>query len=57
MVNGAYRNGQKSVSLSFFPRAWTEEEIKLLGSKPDAEVAKLVGRSVEAVKQQRVNLV
>jgi|SRR5947199_5762072 len=53
MVNAAYRKGQKSGVPLALSRAWTEEEIKLLGTKPDAEVAKLVGRSVEVVRQQR----
>jgi len=52
-VNAAHRKGQKSGVPVVLPKAWTEEEIKLLGTKPDAEVAKLVGRSVEVVRQHR----
>lgn len=36
------------------PRPWTPEEVALLGTIPDKEVAQKVGRPVEAVAQARV---
>ena len=35
---------------------WTREERVLLGTKPDAQVARMLGRSVTAVLQRRVRL-
>ena len=36
--------------------AWDEDEIKLLGTKPDREVAQIVGRSISAVQTKRLLL-
>ena len=36
--------------------AWTPKEIKLLGTKPDAELARKIGRTVEAVSLKRQKL-
>jgi hypothetical protein len=38
---------------SYLGAIWTEEELSMLGTRPDAEVAVLVGRTVEAVAIQR----
>ena len=38
------------------PEEWTEEELKLIGTRPDREVAKLVNRSVMAVKAKKFQL-
>ena len=35
------------------PRPWTKEELALLGTKPDAEVAELTGRTFGTVWQKR----
>jgi hypothetical protein len=35
------------------PRPWTNNELALLGTKPDAEVAKLTGRTFGTVWQKR----
>ena len=35
------------------PRPWTKDELALLGTKPDAEVAKLTGRTFGTVWQKR----
>src|SRR5881394_3217916 len=35
---------------------WTRREIKLLGTKPDREVARIVGRSASAVQTKRLLL-
>jgi len=35
---------------------WTAEEIKLLGTKSDAEIAGLLDRSLESVRLKRQNL-
>jgi hypothetical protein len=32
---------------------WTDEQLALLGTMPDAEVARLTGRTVNAVRQRR----
>jgi len=34
--------------------AWTKAEIKLLGTKSDRELAKLIGRSTAAVQAKRL---
>lgn len=36
--------------------AWPQEQIKKLGTMPDAELAQQIGRSVSAVRQQRLTL-
>ena len=35
---------------------WTTQEIKLLGTKPDAEIARVLDRSLEAVRLKRQKL-
>jgi hypothetical protein len=35
---------------------WTDEEIALLGTMPDAEVARRTGRTSNAVRQKRETL-
>src|SRR5436305_713623 len=35
------------------PRTWTAREEKLLGKKPDEQVAGIIGRAVLAVRQHR----
>jgi hypothetical protein len=37
----------------FLKKPWTDEEIRLLGKRPDGDVAKLKGRTEGAVKSQR----
>jgi len=37
-------------------RPWTENEIQLLGTKPDAEVGRLIGRSKKAIGLKRFTL-
>jgi hypothetical protein len=34
-------------------RVWLQHELALLGTKPDAEVAKLLGRSISSVRSKR----
>lgn len=36
--------------------AWTAREIKLLGTRPDAELARLIGRTAEGVSLKRQKL-
>jgi hypothetical protein len=38
------------------PRPWTEDELKLIGTKPDREVARLLDRSLSAVKAKKFQL-
>lgn len=38
------------------PEEWTEEELRLIGTRPDREVAKLVNRSLAAVKAKKFQL-
>jgi hypothetical protein len=38
------------------PQAWTEDELKLIGTKPDREVARLLNRSLSAVKAKKFQL-
>ena len=38
------------------PVQWTEEELKVIGSRPDREVAKLMNRSLSAVKAKKFQL-
>jgi hypothetical protein len=35
---------------------WTDEELKLIGTRPDREVAKLLNRSFSAVKGKKFEL-
>jgi hypothetical protein len=37
-------------------RPWTEEELKLIGTRPDPEVARLLNRLLSAVKGKRFEL-
>jgi hypothetical protein len=37
-------------------RPWTKEELKLIGTRPDREVARLLNRSLSAVKGKRFEL-
>jgi hypothetical protein len=47
---------QRRYALLGKPEEWTEEELKLIGTRPDREVAKLVNRSVMAVKAKKFQL-
>jgi hypothetical protein len=47
---------QRRFALIGKPEEWTEEELKLIGTMPDREVAKLVNRSVMAVKAKKFQL-
>jgi hypothetical protein len=38
------------------PEPWTEDELKLIGTLPDREVAKLLNRSLQAVKAKKFQL-
>jgi hypothetical protein len=38
------------------PNEWTEEELKLIGTRPDREVAKSLNRSMLAVKAKKFQL-
>jgi len=38
------------------PDEWTEDELKLIGTLPDREVARLVKRSLQAVKAKKFQL-
>ena len=38
------------------PEKWTVEELKLIGSRPDREVAKMLNRSLSAVKAKKFDL-
>jgi len=38
------------------PAPWTEEELKLIGTRPDREVAKLLNRSLSSVKGKKFQL-
>jgi len=47
---------QRRFALLGKPDAWTEEELKLIGSRPDREVAKLLNRSLSAVDARKFQL-
>ena len=47
---------QRRFTLLGKPDEWTEEELKLIGTRPDREVAKLLNRSVLAVKAKKFQL-
>src|SRR6266511_2715547 len=55
-VNPVQSSGQKSCPASVRPRAWTEAEIKLLGTRPDKEIAQLLKRHVTTVGDRRREL-
>jgi hypothetical protein len=38
------------------PAKWIDEELKLIGTRPDREVAKLLNRSFSAVKGKKLEL-
>ena len=38
------------------PAPWTEEELKMIGTRPDREVAKLLNRSLSSVKGKKFQL-
>lgn len=40
----------------FFERAWTQRELKLLGTMPDSDVAQRTGRTAQAVASRRATL-
>jgi len=46
----------RGIRACFKPRNWTDEEIELLGTLPDREVASLTSRSISDVKNKRVLL-
>jgi hypothetical protein len=35
------------------PKPWTKEELALIGIRPDREVARMLGRSLAAVKAKK----
>lgn len=47
---------QRRYLLSGKPAEWTEDELKLIGTLPDREVARLLNRSVLAVKAKKFQL-
>jgi hypothetical protein len=47
---------QRRYRFSGRPRPWTEEELSLIGTRPDREVAKLLNRSLSAVKGKKFQL-
>jgi hypothetical protein len=47
---------QKRFALLGKPGEWTEEELKLIGTRPDREVAKMLNRSVLAVKAKKFQM-
>jgi hypothetical protein len=47
---------KRSFALSGRPAPWTEEELKMIGTRPDREVAKLLNRSLSSVKGKKFQL-
>jgi hypothetical protein len=47
---------QRRYALLGKPEVWTEEELALIGTRPDREVARLVNRSVLAIKAKKFQL-
>lgn len=47
---------QRRFAVSGKPLEWTEVELKLIGTRPDREVARLLGRSLSAVKGKKFQL-
>jgi hypothetical protein len=47
---------QRRFAVSGKPLEWTEEELKLIGTRPDREVARLLDRSLSAVKAKKFQL-
>ncbi len=47
---------QRRYLLSGKPDPWTDEDLKLIGTLPDREVAKLLNRSLQAVKAKKFQL-
>src|SRR2546426_10086052 len=45
-----------AITMPVTQAGWTPQEIKLLGTKPDAELARKIGRTVEAVSLKRQKL-
>ena len=47
---------QRRLAVAGRPEKWTEEELKLIGTRPDREVARLLNRSLSAVKGKKFQL-
>lgn len=47
---------QRRFAVSGKPLDWTDEELKLIGTRPDREVARFLGRSLSAVKGKKFQL-
>lgn len=47
---------KRRYALSGRPAPWTEEELKIIGTRPDREVARLLNRSLSAVKGKKFQL-
>lgn len=50
------RHWRRRFSLSGPPRKWTEQELKLIGTRPDRELARALNRSLLAVKAKKFQL-
>jgi hypothetical protein len=49
-------NLARHLKTGYHGRRWTAQDVAVLARRPDAEVARRVGRSVEAVRQKREEL-
>ncbi len=47
---------QRRYALLGKPEEWTEEELRMIGTRPDREVARLLNRSLLAVKAKKFQL-
>jgi hypothetical protein len=47
---------RRKFALSGRPAPWTEDELNLIGTRPDREVARLLNRSLSSVKGKKFQL-
>ena len=55
-ANAIRLNLGRNLILGYHGRWWTKRELAMMGKRPDAEVARRIGKSIMAVKVKRIKL-